>query len=433
MTSFLSRLFVAILSFVLLISPATLAVQTDDYDKGFYASNDILYYDPTATPCVTNPNITSSGTGTSTADENKNAEAILRYLTGKGLTLAQASGFVGNMKQESGLNPAIIQGGKTAPSNYTPVDGVGFGLVQWTFTSRQAPLVQLAKSTNRNITDMNVQLDYVWQEVSTAYKATLQALTKSSSITPTQAAIIIHGNTTGDPRLSIAPKLGYEASADSTDGIIKVRGGNAEYFYKMFKGKIADGSGVQGGTTTTSGPVITDSSNCSGDDYSPTAECSVTKPIYGEGGNGTQLRQSDLEKLYGKGGADVRPNLVNITFQGKSLQVHKKVAPCLQAVINDIEKKDIKYTIKLIGGYRGEKGGGNIDLADGYHFYGAAIDINPEENRFYQGNGSHPYDMPKEYVDIFRAHGWSWGGNWNSVKDYMHFEFNGLSVEGGGN
>jgi len=408
---------------------ATTSVPVSAFDADFYSANDILYYDDRAVPCDTTTSTTSSGTGTSSADQNTNAEAILRYLTGKGLTLAQAAGFVGNMKQESGLNPAIIQGGKIASDTYTPVNSVGFGLVQWTITSRQAPLVSLANSTNRKITDMNLQMDYVWQEVTGEWKSTLQALTANPSITPTDAAIIVHGRAwqmRNDPRFANAPTLGYEASADSADAVVSVRGGNAEYYYKMFKGKIADGTGVAGGAITTDAtqPSI-GGANCT-NDYAPTGTCPVTAPVYGESGNGRQLKQADFEKIYGVGGASIEPKLVNVDFLGKPVQVHQLAAGCLQAVANDIKAANINYTVKVAGGYRAEKGGGNAALADGYHYYGLAVDINPDQNGFYQGGASHPHDMPQQYVDIFRAHGWSWGGNWNSVKDYMHFEFNGL-------
>jgi hypothetical protein len=223
----------SLLKYVVIIAALTLVPfqHALAYDEGFYSANDILYYDDRATACFADTSASSSGVGVSSADQNKNAEAILRYLTGKGLTLAQATGFVGNMKQESALNPAIIQGGAIAPPNYTPQDGKGFGLVQWTFNSRQKPLVSLASSTSRPVTDMNVQLDYVWQEVNGTWKSTLQALTASPSITPTQAAIIVHGKTnkvSGDPRFANAPTLGYEASADSANAVVDVRGGNAE-------------------------------------------------------------------------------------------------------------------------------------------------------------------------------------------------------------
>ena len=75
------------------------------------------------------------------------------------------------------------------------------------------------------------------------------------------------------------------------------------------------------------------------------------------------------------------------------------------------------------------------------HSYGAAIDINPIQNPYVRGDrtlppqGS-PYDDPGEreaaiergmpglvtpdVVAVFATHGWSWGGDWTSLKDYQH-------------
>lgn len=52
------------------------------------------------------------------------------------------------------------------------------------------------------------------------------------------------------------------------------------------------------------------------------------------------------------------------------------------------------------------------------HSYGIAIDINWKHNKVgTSGN------IPKGVVDIFKAFGFKWGGDWKTVKDPMHFEF----------
>lgn len=76
------------------------------------------------------------------------------------------------------------------------------------------------------------------------------------------------------------------------------------------------------------------------------------------------------------------------------------------------------------------------------HAYGLAIDLNPFYNPYVtypDGNirispqGSEPYvdrnsDFPYKIDEndlaykLFKEHGFKWGGNWNSVKDYQHFE-----------
>jgi hypothetical protein len=205
-------------------------------DEIFYSGNDILFYDPDS--CKPNADGQGSPAQVIAGD---NLKTILLYFTqSKGLSLAQAAGIAGNIKQESGFDPAIIQGGRKAPDNYKPVNGVGFGLVQWTFTGRQQPLVDLAKGPpKRSITDITLQLDNIWRELSGPYKHTLEALKGTND--PVQAAIIVHG----------PPYPGYEASADSASFVRRVRGGNAQTYYDQFKGQIADGEGSSTGGGTT--------------------------------------------------------------------------------------------------------------------------------------------------------------------------------------
>jgi len=68
------------------------------------------------------------------------------------------------------------------------------------------------------------------------------------------------------------------------------------------------------------------------------------------------------------------------------------------------------------------------------HAYGYALDINPMQNPYIKGKIVVPpgalYDINKPgtlissspVVKIFIRLGWTWGGNWKSLKDYQHFE-----------
>lgn len=69
-----------------------------------------------------------------------------------------------------------------------------------------------------------------------------------------------------------------------------------------------------------------------------------------------------------------------------------------------------------------------------WHAYGRAIDINPCVNP-YQKDGvilpegakyvpDHPGACAPDSlpVTLLRAHGFTWGGEWQSLQDYMHFE-----------
>ena len=76
------------------------------------------------------------------------------------------------------------------------------------------------------------------------------------------------------------------------------------------------------------------------------------------------------------------------------------------------------------------------------HAYGLAVDINPFENPEIQ-NGQVDPPAAAAWADrsrssaamiregdaawsAFRSIGWTWGGDWRSLKDYMHFSANGL-------
>ena len=90
----------------------------------------------------------------------------------------------------------------------------------------------------------------------------------------------------------------------------------------------------------------------------------------------------------------------------------------------------------------------NCRAATGYpgslseHSYGWAVDINPLQNPYVRLDGSVLRAAAKPYRDRSRdrpgmihpgdvvvrsfAHiGWEWGGNWHTLKDYMHFSLTG--------
>ncbi len=72
------------------------------------------------------------------------------------------------------------------------------------------------------------------------------------------------------------------------------------------------------------------------------------------------------------------------------------------------------------------------------HSFGLAIDINPVQNPYVSNSVVAPRNAAS-YVDrteyrtgmiieddicvrLFKEHGWTWGGNYKSIKDYQHFE-----------
>ncbi|MEK7608748.1 MAG: M15 family metallopeptidase [Patescibacteria group bacterium] len=68
------------------------------------------------------------------------------------------------------------------------------------------------------------------------------------------------------------------------------------------------------------------------------------------------------------------------------------------------------------------------------HALGRAIDINPLQNPHIKNGAILPHGATYDskvsgtitrdsfIVEFFESHGWTWGGRWESLKDYQHFE-----------
>lgn len=88
--------------------------------------------------------------------------------------------------------------------------------------------------------------------------------------------------------------------------------------------------------------------------------------------------------------------------------------------------------------YRPATGSGNLSK----HAYGYAIDINPQQNPYVSYTSGSPvweHENANDYIDrttglphviteedicyqIFVKYGFTWGGAWNNIKDYQHFQ-----------
>lgn len=100
------------------------------------------------------------------------------------------------------------------------------------------------------------------------------------------------------------------------------------------------------------------------------------------------------------------------------LMCHKKLVEVFGEVFAAIEGEDLRDEITSYGGcynFRSKRSSGKLST----HSWGIAIDLNPHSNPM----GS-PGDMHPGIVEIFRDHGFKWGGDWpRRYKDPMHFQF----------
>jgi hypothetical protein len=105
-----------------------------------------------------------TGAGKNIAFTGNNEDDIFNFFVAEGLPPEAAAAFIGNMNEESGLDPRALEPSTKGDS---PINGRGFGLVQWAFDARQVPLKKLAESTNQPVNSMKLQLEFVMQELGT--------------------------------------------------------------------------------------------------------------------------------------------------------------------------------------------------------------------------------------------------------------------------
>lgn len=174
-------------------------------------------------------------------------KTIWEYLKAQGLTGAGAAGLMGNLYAESGLRPNNLQNsyeGKLgmADAEYTEMvdrgtyanfgnDRAGYGLAQWTYPSRKAALLAYAKAAGKSIGDLEMQLGFLMQELSTGYKTVLNVLRTTVSVREASDIVLLQ----------------FERPADQSEARRKQR---AEYGQKYFDKYAKKGGGVMGFTNS---------------------------------------------------------------------------------------------------------------------------------------------------------------------------------------
>ena len=138
---------------------------------------------------------------------NTNEEKIWNYLKAQGFTDAGTAGLMGNLYAESGLRPNNLQNsyeGKLgmADAEYTEMvdkgtytnfgnDRAGYGIAQWTHPNRKTKLLAYAKKMGKSIGDLDMQLGFLMEELSTSYKAVLNVLKTATSVRAASDAVLL--------------------------------------------------------------------------------------------------------------------------------------------------------------------------------------------------------------------------------------------------
>lgn len=136
-----------------------------------------------------------------------NDKLIWDKLIAAGLTPAGAAGLMGNLYAESGLNPQNLQNTYEKKLGYTDADytaavdcgsyadfagdGAGYGLSQWTYSTRKAALLAYAMDRGLSIGDLGMQVDFLLQELQSLFRAVWDKLRTTASVRDASDCVLI--------------------------------------------------------------------------------------------------------------------------------------------------------------------------------------------------------------------------------------------------
>lgn len=196
---------------------------------------------------VANNKIDTSAVNTAAADP----KVIWDYFKAKGLNDFGIAGLMGNLYAESGLKPTNLQNTYEKKLGYTDAeytaavdqgkysnfvkDSAGYGLAQWTYWSRKQNLLDFANSKNKSIGDLNMQLDFLYKELSEGYKnSVLKVLCEAKSVLEASNSVL----------------LKFERPADQSETVQNKRASYGQKYYDQYAAK-SNNTGNSGATTGT--------------------------------------------------------------------------------------------------------------------------------------------------------------------------------------
>lgn len=164
-----------------------------------------------------------------------NEQAIWDYLKDRLSNAYGVAGLMGNIYAESALNPKNLQQSYEKKLGYTDDsyteavdsgkytnfihDAAGYGLAQWTYWSRKEKLLKFARERGDSIGDLNMQLDFLWDELN-AYKGIVEGLNGAKSVREASDIILKQ----------------YEKPKDQSEAVQLKRAGYGQKYYNTYAG-----------------------------------------------------------------------------------------------------------------------------------------------------------------------------------------------------
>ena len=236
-------------------------------------------------------------------------EKIYNFLYEKIKNIYGVVGLMANLFAESGLNPTNLQNsfekklGFSDDTYTTSVDNgdyenfihdsAGYGLAQWTYWSRKQNLLFFVRSRNQSVGDLESQLEFLYQELSTSYKSVLAALKAAKSVREASDIVLTQ----------------YERPADQSESVKKKRASYGQTFYDRYAKQTSKGGSSSMGKTITTGfisatinGITVDSSlKCNADNYNSNTSRNVAFVAMHYTGNSKDTARANANYFTGAG------------------------------------------------------------------------------------------------------------------------------------
>ena len=142
---------------------------------------------------------------------SSNDETAFDYLVSQGLTFQQAAGVVGNLDQESGMDPTISQIG----------GGPGRGIAQWSVggrwdTETDDNVVWYASKKGQSPWSLSLQLEFIWYELTTFSGYGFSSLRAATNVT--NATVAFQDDYEGCGECDQTNRIDYAQSAFNAYG-----------------------------------------------------------------------------------------------------------------------------------------------------------------------------------------------------------------------
>ena len=173
--------------------------------------------------------------GTPSTGSKADEKVIWDYLLAKIGNEYGVAGLMGNLYAESALRSNNLQQTYEKKLGYTDTtyttavddgtyanfvkDSAGYGLAQWTYWSRKQRLIDFANEQKKSICDFNMQLEFLYKELSENYKSTLETLKNAKSVLEASNVVLFK----------------FEAPADQSEAVQTKRASYGQKYYDAYK------------------------------------------------------------------------------------------------------------------------------------------------------------------------------------------------------